>query len=123
MAGYNFFLYEALLIPFEITALSTVLDFWSDDIPPWAIPLACIVSRNHTPCPCLSLIRSPDSLRVSFPVQHCPSATSLQAIPHLAFAQATQTTHPLPKRLRCSTFCPLPFITLIVQKARLVSTL
>ena len=38
------FIYEALLIPFEITALSTVLDFWSDDIPPWAIPLACIVS-------------------------------------------------------------------------------
>ncbi|KAG9710390.1 putative amino acid permease, partial [Aureobasidium melanogenum] len=43
MAGYNFFLYEALLIPFEITALSTVLDFWSDDIPGWAIPLACII--------------------------------------------------------------------------------
>ncbi|THV70294.1 putative amino acid permease [Aureobasidium pullulans] len=43
MAGYNFFIYEALLIPFEITALSTVLDFWSDDIPPWAIPLACII--------------------------------------------------------------------------------
>lgn len=39
----NFFLYEALLIPFEITALSTVLGFWSDNIPPWAIPLACIV--------------------------------------------------------------------------------
>jgi amino acid transporter len=38
------FIYEALLIPFEITALSTVLNFWSDDIPPWAIPLACIVS-------------------------------------------------------------------------------
>jgi L-asparagine transporter-like permease len=44
MAGYNFFIYEALLIPFEITALSTVLNFWSDDIPGWAIPLACIVS-------------------------------------------------------------------------------
>jgi amino acid permease len=40
------FIYEALLIPFEITALSTVLNFWSDDIPPWAIPLACIVSLN-----------------------------------------------------------------------------
>ncbi|CAD0115576.1 unnamed protein product [Aureobasidium uvarum] len=43
MSGYNFFIYEALLIPFEITALSTVLDFWSSDIPPWAIPLACII--------------------------------------------------------------------------------
>lgn len=50
MAGYNFFLYEALLIPFEITALSTVLDFWSDDIPGWAIPLACIVSLRKAPC-------------------------------------------------------------------------
>ena len=33
MAGWNFFFYEALLIPFEITALCTVLSFWSDNIP------------------------------------------------------------------------------------------
>ena len=32
MAGWNFFFYEALLIPFEITALCTVLGFWSDNI-------------------------------------------------------------------------------------------
>lgn len=37
MAGWNFFLYEALLIPFEITALCTVLDFWRDDIPAAAV--------------------------------------------------------------------------------------
>ncbi|OBW66882.1 MAG: UBC-like protein [Aureobasidium pullulans] len=43
MAGWNFFLYEALLIPFEITALTTVLGYWSDNIPPWSIPIACIV--------------------------------------------------------------------------------
>ncbi|KAM0721300.1 hypothetical protein Q7P37_003588 [Cladosporium fusiforme] len=43
MAGWNFFLYEALIIPFEITALTTVLGFWSDDIPPWSIPIACII--------------------------------------------------------------------------------
>ena len=42
-AGLNFFLYECLIIPFEITALTTVLGFWSDDIPPWSIPIACIV--------------------------------------------------------------------------------
>lgn len=47
MAGWNFFIYEALLIPFEITALSTVLAFWSDDIPPWAIPVACLVSKAN----------------------------------------------------------------------------
>lgn len=28
MAGWNFFFYEALLIPFEITALNTVLKYW-----------------------------------------------------------------------------------------------
>jgi amino acid transporter len=28
MAGWNFFFYEALLIPFEITALNTVLGYW-----------------------------------------------------------------------------------------------
>jgi amino acid transporter len=44
MAGWNFFIYEALLIPFEITALTLVLGFWSDNIPGWVIPLACIVS-------------------------------------------------------------------------------
>lgn len=32
MAGWNFFLYEALLIPFEISALSTVMSYWSDKI-------------------------------------------------------------------------------------------
>ncbi|KKY16828.1 putative general amino acid permease agp2 [Phaeomoniella chlamydospora] len=43
MAGWNFFLYEATLIPFEITALNLVLTFWSDDIPVAAICAACIV--------------------------------------------------------------------------------
>merc|ERR1711981_442955 len=37
MAGWNFFLYEALLIPFEITAISTVLSYWRDDIPAAAV--------------------------------------------------------------------------------------
>ncbi|KAI4715630.1 putative amino acid permease [Aureobasidium sp. EXF-10727] len=48
MSGYNFFIYEALLVPFEVTALSTVLDFWSSDIPPWAIPLCCIILYGAT---------------------------------------------------------------------------
>jgi amino acid transporter len=43
MAGWNFFFYEALLIPFEITALNLVLSFWRDDIPVWAVCLAVIV--------------------------------------------------------------------------------
>ena len=43
MAGWNFFLYESLIIPFEITALTTVLGFWSDHVPPWSVPIACII--------------------------------------------------------------------------------
>lgn len=41
--GWNFFLYEALLIPFEITALNLVLSFWRDDIPAAAVISVCIV--------------------------------------------------------------------------------
>ncbi|KAK6851839.1 General amino acid permease AGP2 [Apiospora arundinis] len=43
MAGWNFFLYEALLIPFEITALNIVLSFWRDDIPAAAVCCVCIL--------------------------------------------------------------------------------
>ncbi|ORY08767.1 general amino acid permease-like protein AGP2 [Clohesyomyces aquaticus] len=43
MVGWNFFFYEALLIPFEITALNLVLTFWRDDIPVAAVCAACIV--------------------------------------------------------------------------------
>lgn len=42
MAGWNFFLYEALLIPFEITALCTVLGFWKEDIPTAAVTATAI---------------------------------------------------------------------------------
>jgi amino acid transporter len=43
MAGWNFFIYEALLVPFEITAISTVLSYWRDDIPPAAVVSVSIV--------------------------------------------------------------------------------
>jgi amino acid transporter len=32
LAGWNFFLYEALIIPFEITALTFVISFWNDNV-------------------------------------------------------------------------------------------
>lgn len=35
--------YEAVLIPFEISALNLVLTFWRDDIPVAAVVAACIV--------------------------------------------------------------------------------
>lgn len=43
MAGWNFFFYEALLIPFEITALNLVLSYWRDDIPAAAVIAVTIV--------------------------------------------------------------------------------
>ncbi|KAL8409749.1 hypothetical protein RB594_007996 [Gaeumannomyces avenae] len=43
MAGWNFFLYEAFLIPFEISALNLVLQFWRNDIPVVAVCIACVV--------------------------------------------------------------------------------
>ena len=47
MAGWNFFFYEALLIPFEITALNVVLGFWRDDIPVAAVCAGCIVLYSY----------------------------------------------------------------------------
>ena len=41
--GWNFYIYLGLIVPFEITALSLVLSFWSPDIPTGAICAACIV--------------------------------------------------------------------------------
>lgn len=43
LAGWNFFIYEAILVPFEISALNIVLSFWSDDIPAAAVVSVCIV--------------------------------------------------------------------------------
>lgn len=43
MAGWNIYLFEACLIPFEISAISVVLKFWRDDIPTAAVCGACIV--------------------------------------------------------------------------------
>lgn len=37
MIGWNFCIFEGLLIPFEITALNMVLKFWRDDIPAAAV--------------------------------------------------------------------------------------
>lgn len=32
-AGYNFFVFEAALVPFEVTACNVVINFWSDAVP------------------------------------------------------------------------------------------
>ena len=43
MVGWNFFFYEALMIPFEIAAIDLSLEFWRDDIPAAAVCCVCIV--------------------------------------------------------------------------------
>ncbi|KAF4468760.1 General amino acid permease AGP2 [Fusarium albosuccineum] len=43
MAGWNFFLYQAIMIPYEITAIALVLSYWRDDIPVAAMVSACVV--------------------------------------------------------------------------------
>ncbi|KAI0595306.1 amino acid transporter [Biscogniauxia sp. FL1348] len=36
-AGWNFFVFEAALVPFEITACNFIIHFWSEVVPTWAI--------------------------------------------------------------------------------------
>ena len=36
-SGINFFLFEAMLVPFEIVAFNVVLKFWTDRIPTAAV--------------------------------------------------------------------------------------
>lgn len=42
MAGWNFFIYMALTVPFEISAVSVLLQYWRDDIPHVAVILVCM---------------------------------------------------------------------------------
>jgi yeast amino acid transporter len=42
-AGYNFFVFEAALVPFEIVACNVIIKFWTDKIPVAAIISIAIV--------------------------------------------------------------------------------
>ncbi|KAL8795218.1 MAG: hypothetical protein Q9195_002229 [Heterodermia aff. obscurata] len=42
-AGYNFFVFEAFLVPFEIVACNLIINFWSDVVPTGAIIAIIIV--------------------------------------------------------------------------------
>ncbi|GAB7348428.1 hypothetical protein MBLNU459_g6851t3 [Dothideomycetes sp. NU459] len=42
-AGYNFFVFEAMLVPFEITACNVVIHYWSDIVPAGGIIAIVIV--------------------------------------------------------------------------------
>ncbi|KAF5598390.1 amino acid permease [Fusarium pseudocircinatum] len=49
-AGWNFFIYEALVIPFEISALAIVVQYWSHDVPVWTMCLACVILYTLINC-------------------------------------------------------------------------
>jgi yeast amino acid transporter len=40
---WNFFLYEAAAVPYEISAFSLVLTFWTDKVPIVTVCIGCIV--------------------------------------------------------------------------------
>ena len=42
-AGYNFFVFEAILVPFEVTACNLIINYWSDVVPVGAICAIVIV--------------------------------------------------------------------------------
>lgn len=43
-AGYNFFVFEAMLVPFEIVACNVIIHFWSDVVPAGGIIAICLVA-------------------------------------------------------------------------------
>ncbi|PIG84016.1 hypothetical protein AARAC_006320 [Aspergillus arachidicola] len=44
MAGWNFFIYMALTVPFAISTVNVLLEYWRHDIPVIAVCLACIAA-------------------------------------------------------------------------------
>ena len=46
-AGYNFFFFEAIEVPFEMTATHIILQFWTDKIPTWAIIVILLVTYGY----------------------------------------------------------------------------
>lgn len=46
-AGYNFFIFEAMLVPFEIVACNVIIHFWSDIVPAWAIIAMAILAYAY----------------------------------------------------------------------------
>jgi amino acid transporter len=52
-AGWNFFVFEAALVPFEIVACNVIIGFWSDAVPTGAIIAIVLVlyAYVNTPLP------------------------------------------------------------------------
>ena len=48
-AGYNFFVFEAALVPFEIVACTVIINYWSSAVPPGGIIAIVIFLYGHVP--------------------------------------------------------------------------
>ena len=46
-AGWNFFVFEAALVPFEIVACNVIIHFWSDVVPVGAIIAIVIILYGY----------------------------------------------------------------------------
>lgn len=62
-AGYNFFVFEAALVPFEIVACNVIIHYWSNIVPAGGIIAIVIVLYGYVaPCSLLVLVRSQQCL-------------------------------------------------------------
>lgn len=50
-AGWNFFVLEAILVPFEITACKVIIHYWSNALSTGAVVAIVIVRRNFVQQP------------------------------------------------------------------------
>jgi amino acid transporter len=50
-AGWNFFIFEAAMVPFEITACNVIIHYWSDAVPAGGIIAITIVLYGYLPLP------------------------------------------------------------------------
>lgn len=46
-AGWNFFIFEAALVPFEVVACNVIIHFWSDIVPTGAIIAIVLVLYGY----------------------------------------------------------------------------
>lgn len=86
MVGWNLFLYEALLIPFEITAINLIMTSWRDDVPAAAVCAAVIMAYAYDPCPSLPL---PAQFQMGQNVRHA----ALQSLCSTRKTSSNSTAH------------------------------
>lgn len=48
-AGWNFFIFEAAMVPFEITACNVIIRYWTDSLPAGAVIAVTVVLYRYSP--------------------------------------------------------------------------